>query len=126
MIWKFLKHKQLFENDVITEINYSFEKLTKLPYLPDTLEILNCSNNNLTKITNLPEPLESLDCSDNPNLSFLLLPDNIEDITITNTNLPYDDIDEYEEWFENEFNEENYPEEYAEYLKKEKIIDFNL
>jgi len=123
---KLKTYKQLFENNAITEINYSFKNLSKLPYLPNTLEILDCSNNNLTKISNLPITLESLDCSNNPNLSFLLLPDNIEDITIINTNLPYDDIDEYEEWFENDFNEKKYPVEYTEYLKKEKMTDFNL
>ena len=46
---KYIKKYQLFEN-VVTELDLSRRNLTKLPELPDTLEILYCHHNKLTEL----------------------------------------------------------------------------
>ena len=38
-------YNQLFES-IVTKRNISYQNLTELPELPDTLEILSCENNN--------------------------------------------------------------------------------
>ena len=51
-------------NEIIY-LNCSFNKLTSLPELPESLTDLNCSNNNLTNLPKLPELLKYLYCYSN-------------------------------------------------------------
>jgi Leucine-rich repeat (LRR) protein len=60
--------------NTLKELYCGGNKLTSLPILPNTLERLSCSGNRITKIPNLPNTLKELYCSYNqltrlPNLS---------------------------------------------------------
>ena len=54
----------------MTTLNLSYQDLTELPQLPQSLQILCCDNNNLTELPQLPQSLKLLYCSYN-NLSEL-------------------------------------------------------
>lgn len=74
--------------------------LKSLPELPKSLLILDCSDNELTSLPELPDTLEHLNCSGN-NLKFLpILPESLKSLICHyNNNLPYNNIDEYREWY---------------------------
>jgi Leucine-rich repeat (LRR) protein len=54
----------------IIYINYSYNNLSSLPELPNSLEYLNCTSNNLSRLPELPNSLTHLYCYHN-NLSYL-------------------------------------------------------
>ena len=102
---KILKtYNELFES-IVKKLDYSDQKLTKLPELPDTLEKLYCSNNKLTKLPELPESLKYLDCKNN--------------------NLPYNNLEDYWKWF-HEYYPIHYPKKYKRYLAKKKSKKYNI
>ena len=80
-------------------------KLTELPRLPDSLEELYCFDNQLTELPRLPNSLEILYCSYNQLTKLPRLPDSLKDIGCFNnqlTELPTlpDSIEEIQ-YFEN-------------------------
>ena len=48
-----------------TELYYLYEQLTKLPELPNSLQILYCYNNELQELPKLPNLLKELNCNNN-------------------------------------------------------------
>ena len=60
------------------ELDFSFLNLSKLPPLPNHIEVLYCNGNNLKELPKLPPNLIVLDCSRNFLTSLPLLPKNLE------------------------------------------------
>ena len=56
----------------------SINRLTSLPFLPDSLRVLNCSHNKLLYLPSLPHGLETLYCSGNPIISFPPFPTSLK------------------------------------------------
>ena len=52
-------------NSKLLKYNCSYQKLTKLPELPEKLQRLDCFNNKIKKLPKLPENLQILFCSNN-------------------------------------------------------------
>lgn len=50
----------------VNELDCSFNQLTDLPTLPNTLQMLKCTSNQLTNLNNLPITLKKLYCWYNP------------------------------------------------------------
>jgi hypothetical protein len=61
-----------------TPLRLSGLNLTKLPGIPNGVEILDVSNNKITHIHSLPKTVKNLDCSNNRITDGLTLPVNIE------------------------------------------------
>jgi E3 ubiquitin-protein ligase SspH2 len=100
-------------------LNLSYLNLTELPELPKGLEKLYCDNNNLNQLPELPEGLKYLFCNNNklthlPELPKGLkvlycwnnkinelpeLPEGLEYLNCSDNNLPYNNLEEYWEWF---------------------------
>jgi hypothetical protein len=62
----------------LKELNCSWNKLTKLPNLPYTLEILDCSDNLILKIPYLSNKLKELNCSNNKLTNIPNLPNTLQ------------------------------------------------
>ena len=103
-----MKYLKTFERKIITEVDLSYKKLTKLPELPDTLKELYCSNNQLNKLPDLPDTLQVLYCNNNQLTKLPDLPDTLIELSCSGNQLPYEDLDGYRKWFE-----ETYPEKIA-------------
>jgi Leucine-rich repeat (LRR) protein len=64
-------------------------KMQNLPKLPNGLEILNCSYNNLTILPRLPDTLRELYCDGNKDLTYFpQIPIFLEKLTVEETQLP--------------------------------------
>ena len=59
----FLPNLNKFTN--IKNLNYDFNQLTQIHYLPNTLVELNCHCNQLTQLNHLPNTLQNLSCGYN-------------------------------------------------------------
>jgi len=76
-----------------------YNQLTKLPKLPEELVILYCHNNQLTKLPELPKGLKYLDCDGNKLTELPELPKGLKYLDCDGNKLPYDNLEEYWEWF---------------------------
>jgi len=68
-------------------LDCSYNRLTSLSNLPDTLKELYCYNNSLTTLPNLPKTLEYLDCSYNRLTSLSNLPSTLKKLYCYNNQL---------------------------------------
>ena len=57
--------KYNLDENPIKILNYSNNRLTKLPQLPDSLQELHCYCNKLTELPKLPNSLQRLSCNNN-------------------------------------------------------------
>jgi E3 ubiquitin-protein ligase SspH2 len=102
---KYLKkyNEEININDYLSSdgkrLNLNSLGLTKLPELPEGLETLYCDNNNLTQLPELPEGLKELYCSYNNLTQLPELPEGLKGLDCDNNNLPYENLEEYWEWF---------------------------
>ena len=64
--------------DDIIYISCSYNQLTELPKLPNSLQILNCSYNQLTSLPKLPNSLIHLDCCFNKLIVLPELPNSLK------------------------------------------------
>ena len=62
---------QLDNYDEIIYINWHNNKLSSLPQLPNSLEILHCFNNNLSSLPKLPNSLKILYCYNDPIYNYI-------------------------------------------------------
>ena len=62
----------------LTFFDCSYNQLTPLPELPESLKVLDCHNNHLISFLKLPENLEGLYCYSNNFTSLLKLPKNLK------------------------------------------------
>lgn len=80
---KYIKtFEEIEDKSKITELDFSHRNLTELPDLSEyiNLKILNCCYN---KVTYLPE-----------------LPDSLEKLYCANNQLPFDDLNGYKKWYD--------------------------
>ena len=73
------KYEEIEDKSLITILHLSYKNLTELPELPKSLIKLVCYNNKLAELPELPISLRILYCSNNK--------------------LPYNNLDEYKEWY---------------------------
>ncbi len=92
---KFLK---TFEQNSLKILNLSYNNLTSLPELPDSLEELFCDNNQLTSLPKLPKSLKKIICTYNQLTSLPELPDSLKELYCEGNQLPYTNLDEYISW----------------------------
>ena len=65
----------------------SFDELTELPELPNTLKVLQCCRNNLTRLPKLPNTLKELDCWSNNLTELPELPNSLIELNCWSNNL---------------------------------------
>jgi Leucine-rich repeat (LRR) protein len=65
----------------------SYNKLTSLPLLPDSLTHLFCDHNELTYLPKLPKSLKYLQCTHNRLLQLPIIPDHLRHIKCNNNQL---------------------------------------
>lgn len=64
----------------LTYLNVSFNQLTSLPLLPDSLKKLYCDDNQLTNLPSLPNSLKILICNDNQLTYLPSLPNSLQEL----------------------------------------------
>jgi Leucine-rich repeat (LRR) protein len=104
--------------DTLEILGCSENQLTSLPDLPDTLKILYCDNNQLTSLPDLPDTLERLNCSHNKLIFLPDLPDTLKYLGCYGNKLPYNDLEGYWKWFK-----KTYPEKWR---LKQDVKKYNL
>ncbi len=83
-----LKRLPLLPN-LLEELRCSSNELTEILLLPELLKIFNCSNNKLVGLINLSTfyNLETLNCANNQIIKLPLLPDTLKELNCSNNNL---------------------------------------
>ena len=71
----------------LKEFNCSYNKLTELSDLPNSLTHLYCYDNNLTELPDLPNSLINLDCHNNNLTELPDLPNSLKELYCGNNNL---------------------------------------
>jgi len=71
----------------LEKLDCSYNRLTTLPNLPETLKDLNCYNNNLTSLPNLPGALKDLHCSNNKLTTLPKLPGTLKNLWCSENSL---------------------------------------
>jgi hypothetical protein len=64
--------------NILEVLHCGHNQLTELPKLPNTLKELYCYENKLTHLPELPDTLELLSCGNNPLIQLPVLPDTME------------------------------------------------
>ena len=84
-IFKNLKYCKKLE--ILNCTDCTFDKLTELPELPNTLKVLSCQKNKLTELPKLPNSLIVLDCFANELTKLPELPNSLNILNCWNNNL---------------------------------------
>jgi Leucine-rich repeat (LRR) protein len=102
--------------NTLKELYCGGNKLTSLPILPNTLERLSCSYNKLTILPKLPNTLEKLFCSGNKLTILPNLPNTLKELFCDNNLLPFEDIKSWNQF--NKFKETFYRLKYGRRLER--------
>jgi Leucine-rich repeat (LRR) protein len=62
---QFNSFDKIIDYNKVVYINCGFNQLSKLPELPNSLQILDCYCNNLSELPELPNSLQTLYCGNN-------------------------------------------------------------
>ena len=96
------KFESIIDRTKVTELNIREHNLDELNHLDEytNLKKLYCYLNKLETLPELPESLKTLYCDNNNLKSLPELPESLEKLYCKYNNLPFENLNEYKEWYD--------------------------